>query len=185
MEPELIKYKLLCLIIGLLVPGIACAQPYVHSSDICDFEVTVPYASDVIRECTGEEDAPYCLEKFFYTQTFGAQSSVKMEFTCSSLNGVAFENYNEAKMKFAAESLVRAQGNLESYDLNYTEAEDSKRVFIIGSGNEGVSEMIYLGHIWLGHSSLLSANMKVIGPASDEADRVLQNIIKSFRLKQP
>lgn len=179
------RISLLALISMATASSAFAESGFKYDSAICDFTMELPEEVIIDEDCSKGDDGEEkdCIERFSYTKTIEGSTSIHINFACNNHDINPYDNYNREKMIFTAESFTISQVALDSYNTHFVEHENSKRVYVVGDGKSGLTNMLYIGNVWLGKSSLMSFSAKLVGSSSEATDTLFKTIVATVQHK--
>lgn len=145
----------------------------------CEFEITLPGEPYNSRRCD-PENPEKCSRITNYTKTFGLDATVNFNITCNPAEEGMFGKYSGEVMKTTLAAMV-GKDKLEEFKTDMFEGKDFKQAILIGNGKVNNQDRMYSAQLWIGQTSVFTAEGEIIGYAGDEADRMFADIVGSVR----
>ena len=145
----------------------------------CEFEITLPGEPYNSRRCD-PEDPEKCSRITNYTKTFGLDATVNFNITCNPAEEGMFAKYSGEVMKATLTAMV-GKDHLEELKTDMYEGKDFKQAILIGNGKVNDQDRMYSAQLWIGQTSVFTAEGEIIGYAGEDADKMFADIVGSVR----
>ena len=169
------------LITGMLlvfIPGLAQAEPFKYSPDYCEFTITFPEKPQIDRMCEKPETQERCYDNVQFTNTFGLDATVDFKVICNAIDEDIRSRYSDQVIGATLETMT--EGNVvEKFETNIHEGDGFKLAGIVGRGQKGMMETMYIAQLWIGSTSAMSLQAEMSGQQSKEADKMFTDILQS------
>ena len=165
-----------------LLPFPAFAEPYTHAPDNCEFQITFPEKPYIQDLCDGGDNGDQCYQKTSYTQVYDLDATVKTTVTCSAIDQAINDSYSKDIMVETLK-VMTANEVSEIYQTTFSEEENYKVAAIIGQGQMGQTETIYIAQLWIGQTSAFSLEGEIGGEQHEQADLLFRDILQSVQYK--
>ena len=147
--------------------------------DGCEFEITLPGEPYNSRRCD-PENPDKCSRITNYTKTYGLDATINFNITCNPAEDGMFTKYSGEVMKTTLSAMV-GKDKLEEFKTDMYEGKDFKQAILIGNGKVNNQDRMYSAQLWIGQTSVFTAEGEIIGYAGDEADKIFADIVGSVR----
>jgi hypothetical protein len=151
-----------------------------YSPDFCDFEITFPEKSQTSRRCP--KNSRKCYELQSYTFVYNLKTTIDVTANCTPSTAENYKRYNEKVIRAALKGMV-TRANIQSYDINTQEVDNTRQGSLLGTGKYGKQERIYNAQIWVGENSVMTIEAKLIGKNHVQADEAFGDILSSIQVK--
>ena len=165
----------------LLLPTMAfAAEPSIYSPEFCNFEITFPEAPYKTQRC--EEDNQ-CYEQISFTKVFIEQNAtVNFRVICNPIGKEIKDTYSGEVMRATLRAMTQ-RSVVDTFKTSYREEELYKQAGLVGQGTSGRTDTLYIAQLWIGDQSALSVEAELIGEASDDADALFSDVLRSVGVK--
>ena len=180
---KLLKNTALLMAIVTITATPARAEDYIYSPDICEFQVTLPGTPQNAKRCKPDNPED-CTNITSFTHVFGLDATVDIRLTCNKAEANMRERYSGDVMRATLEGMV-GKNKLGDFESHYKEYENAKQAVLIGSGDAGNNNKIYMAQLWIGDKSVFTIEGELIGGPHEEADDMFADILRSAQLKTP
>ncbi len=168
--------RLILALLALYLPSFAFAQDY--SPEGCDFSITFPAEPYIEEHC----EADQCYKEVSYTKVLDLNTSIKIKVICNPVGDDIYTHYSAEIMKETLKAMTD-QSVIQTFDSSFREEEHYKQAGLVGEGLKGLTSTLYIAQLWIAKNSALSIEAELIGDASDEADTLFSDILKSIQYK--
>jgi hypothetical protein len=151
--------------------------PREYAPDDCEFRMVLPGEPEEFRHCD-PADPKKCSLTTTYTRVFDMKASIDFTLTCLPTESGMFEKYSAEAMGKTLATV--AKDKLEKLETSYQEYTNAKEATVLGSGKQGVSNMIYIAQLWIGRHSLFTVEARLVGEQVEEADKMFADTIKTI-----
>ncbi len=153
--------------------------PSTYSPEFCEFSVTFPDEPYKTRRCD-EDGGAKCYDQISYTQVFEMSSTVNFRVICNPIGQDIKESYSGEIMQATLRAMTD-RSVVKTFDTSFREEESYKQAGLVGEGKVGRTTTIYIAQLWIGEQSALSVEAELIGEASEKADELFSEILRSVR----
>ncbi len=153
--------------------------PSTYQPDFCEFSVTFPEEPYKTRRCD-EDGGAKCYDQVSYTQVYDMSSTVNFRVICNAVGEDVKKSYSGEVMQATLRAMTD-RSVVKTFDTSFREEEDYKQAGLVGEGKSGRTPTIYIAQLWIGEQSALSVEAELIGEASDKADALFSEILRSVR----
>lgn len=180
---KLLKNTALLLAIVTITATPSRADEYIYSPEICEFQVALPGEPQNAKRCKPDNPED-CSNITSFTHVFGLDATVDIRLTCNKAETDMYERYSGDVMRATLEGMV-GKNKLGDYESHYNETDEAKQAVLIGSGDVGNNNKIYMAQLWIGKESVFTIEGELIGGPHEEADDMFADILRSVQLKTP
>lgn len=157
----------------------ARAAEFLYAPDDCEFRVDLPGEPYKSTRC--EPDNPKKCDKVTsFTKTFGIAATVNVNIICKPGEKDSYERYTGDLMRMTLTAMAERR-HLKDYETAVQQFEEARQAAVIGMGESGQNEEIYVAQLWIGKKSIMSVEAELIGSQVTEADDMYAEILKSIR----
>lgn len=155
---------------------------HTYAPSFCDFEVSFPDAPYTSRRCDAN-NPDNCYNIVSYTKVFDMASTVNFRIVCNPISQEVYEAYSPDILKATLRAMTK-QSVVDEFNSSYREEETYKQAGLVGEGMSGRTPTVYIAQLWVGQNSALSVEAELIGESSEDADKLLSDVLKSVGPKQ-
>ena len=175
------RLSLFMFILLLAIPA-AHAEDYIYAPENCAFTMTFPSEPYISRHCN-PLDPKDCQRVTSYTKVFDMNTSVNFSVTCNPLEEAMFERYTTPVMETALTAMASAK-DVNEYETGSQQKDTIKQSVLMGTGQTGNSDMLYVSQIWLSPTSLMTLESELIGNPTEEQEEHFALILRSVQPKK-
>jgi hypothetical protein len=159
------------------------AADYTFGSDNCDFQMVFPEKPVTTSRCNPEKP-DQCYKVITFNRIFALDSGISVTVTCNPAEENMLQRYSGEVMEYTLQTMMDGGGDKADEQSSFDDYGDAKEATLLGQRTmpDG-TDKIYMAQLWIGKNSVLTAQGEITGPASNEADTLFTNIMKSISLK--
>lgn len=157
-------------------------EGYLYAPADCEFQVKLPSTPVHARRCS-KDNPDECHAVTSFTKVFGLDATIDIRLTCNKAEKGMYDRYTGAVMKATLEGMA-GKNKLDEYETHFRQSDDAKEAVLIGAGEQGNSNKIYMAQLWIGHDSIFTIEGELIGGPLKEADDMFAEILRSAMLKK-
>jgi len=174
-----LRYLLAALVLFCTLPAFA-ADEHAYAPEDCEFRMEFPGAPFQARRCD-PNNPTMCREMTSFTKVFGLDASLSINITCNKAETNMYERYNGDVMQTTLSAML-GRNHLDDYQTGYQEFDEAKQAVLLGTGQAGNSEKIFVAQLWIGHKSVLTVEAELIGSeTTKESDTMFSDMLHSIR----
>ena len=118
-----------------------------------------------------------------FTQTFGLDATIDFKVICNPISEDIRAKYSDEVIGATLETMTE-EHVVQRFETNIHEGDGFKLAGIVGRGQKGMMETMYLAQLWIGDKSAMSLQAEMSGENSEEADKMFTNILQSVYHKE-
>lgn len=158
------------------------AQETTYSPDYCEFSITFPGEPYHVRRC--EKDNPgSCYNLVSYTQVYELSTTVNFRVICNPASEDIYAHYDENVMKATLRAMTK-KSVVDEYQTSFREEERYKQAGLVGEGQAGKWQTLFIAQLWVGKASIFSVEAELIGEPFEAPDKLFADILKSVLYKK-
>lgn len=179
---KILKIAYAFLGIVLLAANPAMSAPYEYAPKDCDFSITFPEKPFIEKKCDPAKPQASCEEIITYTKNIES-SGLNFRVTCRSETPDKLKLFEPADLKKTLEKMVDDEG-LKPYAFDSAVLTGNiKSSIAMATGTVGTRDVLYIGQIWMGKTSLLTVEGQMLGPENKKVSDAFGEIMKSVKNK--
>ncbi|MBI1300991.1 MAG: hypothetical protein GC137_04940 [Alphaproteobacteria bacterium] len=152
-----------------------------YSPEHCDFAVIFPEEPLQSRRC--ETDAPdTCFDLISYTKVFDLSASIRVDIICNPSTPEMYEKFSQPVMENTVRAMTK-KSVLEAFEINSKQNEHYRLSGLLGKGQKGLEETIYVAQLWVSKNSIMSVEAEMSGESSPEVDRAFAQVLLGIGYK--
>lgn len=176
------RCALLTLLAMTISGNIARADPYTYAPDHCEFTITFPQEPQIENRCEIPQTQERCYDLVTFTQTYGLEATVDFRVICNPIDEDINANYSDAIIGATLREMTKDEVK-QTFQSNVYEGDGYKLAGIVGEGERGMTPTIFMAQLWIGDASAFSFEAEITGDEHEEADQLLQSVLKSIHHK--
>lgn len=156
-----------------------------YSPDYCGFSVTFPSEPYMSRRCDEGNDKN-CYDLISFTKVFNnLEATVNFRVICNPIDQQVYDHYNEDVMKTTLAAMTK-RSVVKTFDTSYRKEDVGyKQAGLVGEGQSGTLPTLYIAQLWISSGSALSVEGELIGEATEDADKLFSDVLKSVHFLTP
>ena len=175
-----------CLVMAALVIAVlpathAHSAEYTYAPQDCDFTLTLPSTPITVKRC--HPAVPdRCDLRTAYTHVYDMTATLNVYVKCDPVEEGAFERFSEDAVQTSLIALTG--GKLDTYQTAAEKNGDLYTGMIMGAtSGPNNNPALYVAQIRTTPQSRLVIEAEIVGPAHEDADGTLIDILQSIELK--
>ena len=155
-----------------------------YSPEYCRFSASFPEEPYITKRCEKEDDEASCYNLISYTKVFDVASTVNVEIICNPATPEMYEHFNEKTMDATIREMTK-DSTVQIFKVNTAQKDGYRIANLIGKGNKGTEETIYISQLWVAEDSIMSIEAQMRGAPNIEADQLFAEILNGIGYLQP
>ena len=149
-----------------------------YHPDYCQFTANFPEEPFKTHRCESE-DKNSCYDLISYTKVFDLSTTIRIEIICNPSKPEIYDYYTEDAMKATVKAMTKDTA-VETYEISSRQADGYRQAGMLGKGQKGLDETIYIAQLWVADKSVMSVEAELSGAQTEESDRTFAEILRNI-----